>query len=257
MSEARIFLFLHPLVNYQSIKSASSSQIIPVLLLTFSSCPDTGMSLGGGPPMFPFRVLLSFWSSESLQGLAAVSTRLSFQSPTTTSLLAYPKFPLVLPPTPPTVPTTVPPPPVPAEFPGRGCFFVGSGGGRTCAWGSVLLLITSSCSRELPLRRVLSWSRKQLVAGVERRGLVLNSLAALQCLSWYVRPDMRLLTDPMAVSELQCPQGPEQGPEGEWDDSGRHCWMSRPGFGWSLTVRGSAWTRAMVARRRQTHHTLW
>lgn len=175
--------------------------------------------------MLPFRVLLSLWSSESLQGLVAASTRLSFQSPTTTSSLTYPKFPLV---PPPTAPATVPPPAA-AELPGRGCFLVGSGGGRTWAWGYVWLLITSSCSRELPLRRVLSWSRKQLVAGVERRGLVVNSLAR-QCLSWYVRPDMRLLTEPMAVPELQGPQGPGQGPEGEWD-SGRHCWTSRPGLG--------------------------
>ena len=201
------------------------------------------MSLGGGPPMLPFSVLFSLCSSESLQGLAA-ATRLSFQSPTTTSSLTYPKFPLL-------------PPTVAAEFPGRGCFLVGSGGGRTWAWGCVWWLITSNCSKELPLRRVLSWSRKQLVAGVERRGLVANSLAARQCFSWYVRPDMRLLTEPMAVPELQGPQGTEQGPEGEWDDSGRHCWTSRPGLEWSVTVTGSAWTRAMAARRCQTHHTLW
>lgn len=184
--------------------------------------------------MFPFRVLLSLWSSESLQGLVAVSTRLSFQSPTTTSPLACPKFPLVPPPR----AAALVPPLVPAELPGRGCFLVGNGGGTTWAWGCVWLLITSSCSRELPLRRVLSWSRKQLVAGVERRALVVNSLAARQCLSWYVRPDMRLLTEPMAVPELQGPHGP--GPEGEWDDSGRHCWTSRPGLGWSVTVTGSA-----------------
>lgn len=210
---------------------------ISTFSMFFSNCPDTGMSLGGGPPMLPFRVLLSLWSSESLQGLAAASARLSFQSPTTASSLPYPKFPLI---PPPAAPATVPPPPDPAELPGRGCFLVGSGGGRIWAWGCVWLLITSSCSRELPLRRVLSWSRKQLVAGVERRGLVVNSLAARQCLSWYVLPDMRLLTEPMAVPELQGPQGPEQGPEGEWDDSGRHCWTSRPGLGWSLTVTGSA-----------------
>ncbi|TNN54764.1 hypothetical protein EYF80_035047 [Liparis tanakae] len=41
---------------------------------------------------------------------------------------------------------------------------------------------------------------------------------------------MRLLTEPMAISELQGPQGPGKGPEGEWDDSGRHCCTSRPGF---------------------------
>lgn len=189
--------------------------------------------------MLPFSVLLSLWSSESLQGLvaAACSTRLSFQSPATTSSLTYSRFPLVLPPT---APATAPPLAPLAELPGRGCFLVGSGGGRTCACGCVWLLITSSCSKELPLRRVLSWSRKQLVAGVERRDLVLNSLAARQCFSWYVRPDMRLLTEPMAVPELQGPQGPGQGPEGEWDDSGRHCWTSRPGFGWSVTVTGSA-----------------
>lgn len=186
--------------------------------------------------MLPFRVLLSLCSSESLHGLVVASTGLSFQSPTTTSSLTYPKFPLV---PPPTTPETVPLA-APAELPGRGCFLVGSGGGRTWAWGCVWLLMTRSCSRELPLRRVLSWSRKQLVAGVERRDLEVNSLAARQCLSWYVRPDMRLLTEPMAVPELQGPQGSGQGPEGEWDDSGRHCWTSRPGLGWSVTVTGSA-----------------
>lgn len=210
------------------------------LRLTFSSCPDTGTSLGGGPPMLPFTVPLSFWSSGSLQGLATVSTRLSFQSPTTTSSFTCPKFALV--------------PPPPAECPGLGCFLVGSGGGRTWAWGCVWLLLTSNCSRELPLWRVLSCSRKQLVAGVERRGLLQNSLPALQCLSWYVLPDMRLLTEPMAVLELQAPQWPEQGSEGEWDDSGRHWWRSRPGLGWSLT--GSAWTRAMAAWLHQTNRTL-
>lgn len=183
--------------------------------------------------MFPFTVLLSLWSSESLQGLAAVSTKLSFQSPTTTSPLACPKFPLV---PPPIAPATSPP--APAEFPGRGCFLVGNGGGTIWTWGCVWLLITSSCSMELPLRRVLSWSRKQLVAVVERRDLVVNSLAARQCLSWYVRPDMRLLTEPMTVPELQGPQGP--GPEGEWDDRGRHCWTSKPGLGWSVAVTGRA-----------------
>lgn len=213
-------------------------------LFTFSNCPDTGMSLGGGPPMLPLTVLLSFWSSESLQGLPAARTTLSFQSPTTTSSATYPKFVLV-------------PPPAPAEFPGRGCLLVGRGGGRGCTCGCVWFVITSSCSKELPLRRVLSWSRKQLVAGVERRGLVANSLAARQCLSWYVRPDMRLLTEPMAVPELQGPQGTEQGPEGEWDGSGRHCWTSRPGLGWSVTDTGSAWTRAMAPRWCRTHHTLW
>lgn len=119
-------------------------------------------------------VLLSLWSSESLQGLAVASTELSFHSPITTSSLT--KFPLVATP-------AGAPPLAPAELPGRGCFLVGSGGGRTSAWGSVWLLITSSCSRELPLRRVSSWSRKQLVAGVERRDLAVNSLAARQCLS--------------------------------------------------------------------------
>lgn len=201
--------------------------------LTFSNCPDTGMSLGGGPPMFPFRVLLSLWSSESLQGLVAATTALSFQSPTTTtSVLVCPKFPLV---PPPCAPVAFPPAST-AELPGRGCRLVGNGGGTTWAWGWVWLLTASSCSKELPLRRVLSWSRKQLVAGVDRRALVGNSLAARQCLSWYVRPDMRLLTEPMAVPVPQGPQG--AGPEGEWDDSGRHCWTSRPGFGWSVT--GSA-----------------
>lgn len=185
--------------------------------------------------MLPFRVLLSLGSSESLQGLVAATTRLSFQSPTTTSLLTHPKFPLE---PPPTAPATDSLPVAPAELPGRGCFLVGSGGGRAWACGCIWLLITSSCSRELPLRRVLSWSRKQLVAGVERRGLVVNSLAARQCLSWYVRPDIRLLTDPMAVPGLQGPQVPEQGPGGEWDGKGRHCWTLRPGLGWSVT--GSA-----------------
>lgn len=177
--------------------------------------------------MFPFRVLLSLWSSESLQGLVVATTTLSFQSPTTTSLLVCPKFPLVA------IPVAFPAAST-AELPARGCRLVGNGGGATWAWGWVWLLTASSCSRELPLRRVLSWSRKQLVAGVDRRTLVGNSLAARQCLSWYVRPDMRLLTEPMAVP---VPRGP-QGPEGEWDDSGRHCWTSRPGFGWSVT--GSA-----------------
>lgn len=203
---------------------------IACVALTFSNCPDTGMSLGGGPPMFPLRVLLSLWSSESLQGLVAATTTLSFQSPTTTSLLVCPKFPLVA-----CVPAAFPPASA-AAFPGRGCRLLGNGGGATWAWGWVWLLTASSCSKELPLRRVLSCSRKQLVAGVDRRALAGNSLAARQCLSWYVRPEMRLLTEPMAVPVPQGPQEP--GPEGEWDDSGRHCWTSRPGLGWSVT--GSA-----------------
>lgn len=186
---------------------------ISTFSMFFSNCPDTGMSFGGGPPIFPFSPLLSLWSSESLQGLAAETIWLSFQSPVTASSLACTKFPFASL-TPPTAPTTAPPV-APAVFPGLGCFFVGSGGGRIWAWGSVWLLMASSCSRELVLRRVLSWSLKQLVAGVERRALAVNSLAARQCLSWYVRPDMRLLTEPMAVPELQGPQGPGQGPEGE------------------------------------------
>lgn len=171
----------------QKICSSLLDQLSPFIIpslrsaaLTFSNCPDTGMSLGGGPPMFPFRVLLSLCSSESLQGLVVVTTRLSFQSPTTTSPPASPKFPLV---PPPAAPATAPPL-APAELPGRGCFLVGRGGGTTWACGCVWLLATSSCSKELPLRRVLSWSRKQLVAGVERRALAVNSLAARQCFSW-------------------------------------------------------------------------
>lgn len=130
--------------------------------------------------MLPLTVPLSFWSSWSLQGLATVSTRLSFQSPITTSSPTYPKFALV-PLT--AAPATPPSPAAPAEFPGLGCFLVGSGGGRTCACSCVGLPFTSNCSRELPLRRLLSCRRKQLVAGVERRGLCGNSLPALQCLS--------------------------------------------------------------------------
>ena len=183
--------------------------------------------------MFPFRVLLSLCSSESLQGLvAATTTTLSFQSPTTTSVLVCPKFPLV---PPPCAPVAFPPVSTP-ELPARGCRLVGNGGGTTWASGWDWLLTASSCSKELPLWRLLSWSRKQLVAGVDRRALMGNSLAARQCLSWYVRPDMRLLTDPMAVSVPQGPRG--CGSEEEWDDSGWHCWTSRAGFGWSVT--GSA-----------------